>query len=100
MTGYTSTGYIISVENVFALIIQNTSLSCHHGYRKKKKKKFEVLYTLTIKAIPSCEIWNNDKNPFLKKEVGSSGRNSKLINMHFVKIGMVHTTLCDIYRPV
>ena len=56
MTGYTSTGYIISVENVFALIIQNTSLSCHHGYRKKKKKKFEVLYTLTIKAIPSCEI--------------------------------------------
>ena len=56
MAGYTSTGYIISVENVFVLIMQNTSFKLPSWIQKKKKKKFEVLYTLTIKAIPSCEI--------------------------------------------
>lgn len=64
---------------------------------QKKKKKYEVIYTLTNKAIPSCEILKNDKNPFLKKEVSFNARNSKLINVHFIKIGMVLTTLkCDV----
>ena len=64
MIAYTSTWYMISVENVFALILQNTSLCCHYGYGKKKKNKYDEIYTLANKAIPSCEIWNNDKNPF------------------------------------
>ena len=96
MIGSSSTGYMMSVENVFVLILQHTYSCCHYRYRKKEKK-YEVLYTLRNKAIACCEIWNNDKNPFFKKEVSSNGINSTSINANFVKIGMVLTTpKCDV----
>ena len=61
MIVYALTVYMVSLENIFFLILQNTSLYYYYGYGKKEKK-YEVLYTLANKAIPSCEIWNNDKN--------------------------------------
>ena len=56
----------MSDRNVFALPLKNTSLCCNYGYGKKK---CEILPTLTNKAIPSCEIRNNDKNTLSKMEV-------------------------------
>ena len=90
--------WLMPVGYVFALPLQNTCLCCNYGKKRKKKKKCDLLHTLTNKPIASCEIWNIDKNPLLKKEVNPHGKKSKWINVHFIKIGMVFTTLkCDVY---